>query len=338
YTLEEDDNATFSSPTTLYTGSDTEHAVSGQTTGRWYYRVRATNTIGDGPWSSTQDVGVCPAAPTLYAISNPECDGDYTVDWSSVAGATSYTLEEDDNAAFTSPTVAYSGSDTEHAVSGQTTGRWYYRVRASNAGGDSAWSGTQDVGVCPAAPVLNAVSNPECDGDYTVDWGAVTGAISYTLEEDDNAAFTSPSVVYAGSDTDYAFSGQTTGRWYYRVKATNAIGDSAWSGTQDVGVCPAALTLYAVSNPECDGDYTVDWSTVTGATSYTLEEDDNAAFSSPTTVYSGSDTDHAVSGQSAGVWYYRVRASNAGGSSEWSTPQSVQVCYRVYLPLVARQY
>ena len=57
---------------------------------------------------------------------------EYLVDWSDVTGAASYWVEEDDNAAFSSPTVRYSGVDSQFQVSAQGTGLWYYRVRAIN--------------------------------------------------------------------------------------------------------------------------------------------------------------------------------------------------------------
>jgi hypothetical protein len=108
--------------------------VSGQATGRWYYRARASNAGGDGPWSNTESVGVVPDAPALEPISNPEGDGEYTVQWNAVTGATGYELQEAEDADFSSYTVPYSGSGTQYQATGQPSGRWYYRVRASNAG------------------------------------------------------------------------------------------------------------------------------------------------------------------------------------------------------------
>ncbi|NIV29225.1 MAG: hypothetical protein GWN58_06860, partial [Anaerolineae bacterium] len=98
-------------------------------------------------------------APTLAHIDNADRDGDYLVEWGDVAGATSYELQEDDNADFTSPTVRYSGPDNQYYVSGQTTNIWYYRVRASNTGGNSLWSDAESVTVIPTAPVLYTISN-----------------------------------------------------------------------------------------------------------------------------------------------------------------------------------
>jgi len=58
YELQEDDNASFSSPTRRYAGPNTSYAVSGQAAGTWYYRVRGCHTGGCGSWSNTQSVNV----------------------------------------------------------------------------------------------------------------------------------------------------------------------------------------------------------------------------------------------------------------------------------------
>ncbi len=83
-------------------------------------------------------------------------------------------------------------------------------------------------------------------------------------------------------------------------------------------IIPNPPVLNPISNTDGDGNYTVSWSSSEGATTYTLEEDDNVGFSSPTTVYSGSSTSKNISGRDVGTYYYRVRASNAYASSDWS--------------------
>ncbi len=97
---------------------------------------------------------------------------------------------------------------------------------------------------------------------------------------------------------------------------------------------PRPPTLYPIDNPDGDGNYIVSWSTSPSATSYTLEEDDNASFSSPVTVYSGSGTSRSFSGKSTGTYYYRVNAVNQYGAGGWSITRSVTV----FPPLPDRLY
>jgi hypothetical protein len=73
------------------------------------------------------------------------------------------------------------------------------------------------------------------------------------------------------------------------------------------------------------GSYTVSWSSVPKATTYVLEEDNDPAFPSPVVVYDEEATSTSVDGQAEGTYYYRVRAVNSFGSSEWSATKSVTV-------------
>jgi hypothetical protein len=90
----------------------------------------------------------------------------------------------------------------------------------------------------PGVPTLNAISNADGDGNYTVSWTAATGATSYNLQEDDHNGFTSPTVVYTGGATSWPASGKPIGTYFYRVQGVNAWGSGGWSNTQLVVVQP----------------------------------------------------------------------------------------------------
>ncbi len=92
----------------------------------------------------------------------------------------------------------------------------------------------------PNAPVLVAINNPGNSNTYSVVWNTSVGASTYTLQEDDNAGFSSPTAVYSGPDTSQAFNSKPAGTYYYRVKATNSYGDSPWSTTQSTTVAGAS--------------------------------------------------------------------------------------------------
>jgi C1A family cysteine protease len=88
----------------------------------------------------------------------------------------------------------------------------------------------------PDTPALNAIGNSDGDGNYTVSWSAASLADTYTLWEDDNAAFSSPETRYTGSGTSWSASGKSTGTYYYQVRANNSWGSSGWSNVQSVTV------------------------------------------------------------------------------------------------------
>jgi hypothetical protein len=112
------------------------------------------------------------------------------------------------------------------------------------------------------------------------------------------------------------------------VPTTRELGDSMVYlplVVKNFPLIPDAPVLDAISNDDGDGNFTVSWSSSEGADTYTLQEDDNAAFSTSTTVYSGPNTSTAISGRDVGTYYYRVWASNAYASSGWSNVRMVEV-------------
>jgi hypothetical protein len=90
----------------------------------------------------------------------------------------------------------------------------------------------------PVVPVLDAIANADGDGNYTVSWNASARAASYLLQEDDNAAFSSPDTRYSGAGTSWNAAGKAVGTYYYRVQASNTWGPSGWSNTRSVVVQP----------------------------------------------------------------------------------------------------
>ncbi len=91
-----------------------------------------------------------------------------------------------------------------------------------------------------AAPVLSAISNGDGDGNYNVTWSAVSGAMSYLLQEDDNSGFSSPATAYNGANTSWMANGKPNGIYFYRVQALGGAGNSGWSNTQSATVNIAA--------------------------------------------------------------------------------------------------
>jgi hypothetical protein len=88
-----------------------------------------------------------PDAPTLHVIDNEDGDGNYAVSWSSVAYAQDYVLEESTDGAFSSVKATYNPGTDYYEITEHVAGRFYYRVKARNAWGDSGWSAVEQVDV-----------------------------------------------------------------------------------------------------------------------------------------------------------------------------------------------
>jgi hypothetical protein len=148
--------------------------------------LQLTNMVTVGSQSSNPWIGefeaygtAALAAPASISVPASSNTGNYTVSWSAVSAATSYDLQEDTNGSFTAPTTVYSGANTSFNVSGKGNGSYYYRVRAVNASGSSAW--TVGANPCvvllpPAAPASITVPATSLSGNYTVSWSAGTAA------------------------------------------------------------------------------------------------------------------------------------------------------------------
>ncbi|HHE70988.1 MAG TPA: hypothetical protein ENL34_01720, partial [Chloroflexi bacterium] len=73
--------------------------------------------------------------------------------------------------------------------------------------------------------------------------------------------------------------------------------------------------------------YTIRWSPSDLAMSYVLQEAKHSDFGDGGDIYTGPSTSYDVSGRGAARYYYRVKARNGGGDSDWSNAQSVDVLW-----------
>lgn len=143
------------------TNSSFSKNVTAQTT--YYFRVRARNNDGSGPWSNVVDMIVLPI-PVLPAPTTPPVlstsaatllsDQTYTISWTAPQNATWYFLVESPDPSFSPSAPGSSGVNTgatshsfHHEVN-QTT-IYYYRIRASNQSGETGWSNTVQVTINP---------------------------------------------------------------------------------------------------------------------------------------------------------------------------------------------
>jgi hypothetical protein len=143
------------------------------------------------------------------------------------------------------------------------------------------------------------------------------------------AASPTGNLLVEGGTTVAAFTHSRTGltantAYTYRGYATNSVG-TGYSADGTFTTLPLAPTV-GTGNSITSSEFTANWSHPTmGAASYTytVEVDDNSDFSSITTSVSSissSNTSQAITGLAASTTYYfRVKAVNSQGSSDWST-------------------
>ena len=324
----------------------TSHTVSGLSNGTTYhFVVTASNAGGESAASSAGSA--TPQVPAPSAPSAPSLtpgNEQVAVSWATVSGADRYTLYYSQSSitdvTASEVTAVPNLTATSHTVRALTNGTTYYfAVRARNAGGDSAVS--SEASATPQVPtpgVPSGLSLTAGDAQVDASWTAVSGASRYTLYYS-LSSFTSltaseVTAVPNLTGTSHTVSGLTNGRrYYFRVTATNAGGESAASGEVSAmpqvpapGI-PSGLRLEAG-----DTQVAATWSSVSGATGYTLYYSSTETLAgnltrSDVTSVPVTGTSHTVSGLTNGtIYYFVLAATNAGGESAVSrevsaTPQ-----------------
>jgi len=217
-------------------------------------------------------------------------------------------------------------NDTTYTDNGlQPNTTYTYKVMArdkSSNQNETDWSVSKSATTLgpPSVPASISYPSSSSTGQYTISWSSSNGATSYQLERSDNGG-ASWLPIYSDPETSYP-ENIGNGSYRYRVKATNSYGSSDWqTSTWDCVVnIPPPLPPVSISYPSNSdtGQYTVSWSSSSGAAFYQLEKSIDGVILIWLQVYDGPNTFYNES-IGNGTYRYRVKASNSQGSSEWLT-------------------
>lgn len=213
---------------------------------------------------------------------------------------------------------------------------YYWRVSAKNAGGVSAWSSTRSfttVVIIPVAPTLITPLDNDVNASVspTLNWNAVSGATSYRLQVSTASDFAATVFDQSGlTSTSRTVTALASGtKYFWRVSASNAAGTGPYSATRSFTTFVSAPAAPVLSSPGSGSSnqpttVTLAWNASAGATKYRLQVSQSAAFAS--TIFDDStliSTSRQIGSLSFGTTYYwRVSASNTGGSSSYSPTAS----------------
>jgi titin len=301
------------------------------------FNASGASSASNTDWTVTAGASGVPAAPGALAATAVSNTG-INLTWTNNSATATAVLVENstNNAAFTQ-VASLAGSATSYSGTGLTAGTlYYYRVRAQNAAGTSAYSNTASAtttgGSVPAAPgalAATAVSNTGINLTWTNNSATATAVL--VENSTNNTTFTQVASL-AGSATSYSSTGLTAGTlYYYRVRAQNAAGTSAYSNTASAsttgGSLPAAPSAVAVgqSSAAPTSQLNVYWKdNSNNETGFQIFRSlDNVTFTQIATV-----GPNVVEYDNTGLaintsYYYYVRAYNAAGASaasntDWS--------------------
>lgn len=190
----------------------------------------------------SQNAPPLPNTPSLTAPNNGASDlmTSQLFTWNSTAITSTYRLQLALDASFAnivvdSDNLSAPNLNLSDLINGTT---YYWRVLSNNASGASAWSETwsfSTIVAAPAAPSLSLPLNTALNVPLatTFDWESVSGAENYQLQIAANIDFmtiVSEEMSLVNPTFDYTFSNFET-TYYWRVKANNVGGASAWSET-----------------------------------------------------------------------------------------------------------
>lgn len=257
--------------------------------------------------------------------------------WNDVAGANSYQVQISRNFTHTNRIFDETITGTSVTVSNQLNNStlYFWRVRAMGPDGTSNWSSTFRFTTQLGLPDQVALASPQ-DGSINIRpgfefrWQDVPGADQYDLQVALSTDFSNP--VINESLTGNSFSGtqqldfSTT--YYWRVRASNVTGTTDWSDVWSFTTIiekPEPVTVNILpGESQSQVSLLTDflWEPSARASDYTIQISRNENFS--TLPISGSVTSPQFSNniplEPAQVYYWRVRASNIGGLSDWSEP------------------
>ena len=250
---------------------------------------------------------------------DPDLDGNFTVSWNPVAGATNYQLQEANSENFTEANSYYPSGTSQAITKNPDTqkGTWYYRVRTNLSGNYGSYSAPLTVrigvGVPPNVPALTDPGDIDRNGCYELTWSdeSASGAMWYQVREDDDPDLSDAITFYWRGVGQFAPDDLGTSQWiggqdpasrkqdgtyYYQVRAwtdtpENGGLPSDWSNIVDMQVIldtsPAASTLNDPGNVSPNGQYQVTWSdeSASGAAWYELWEDTDPDLDDATTFF-----------------------------------------------------
>lgn len=211
----------------------------------YFWRVRASNLNGTGPWSQVWNFATAQGPHPPVLISPPNGSQNIpliaTLIWNTSAGASNYRYRISDNPAFSTITDSGTTSSTQTTISGKLSSGilYYWQVRAYNSSGQSGgWCPTWKFRTIspPSAPVLISPPNGIIGVTYTptLVWSKPVNAVNYKVQISTVWNFSIITDSATTSDTLYTvpfgkLSNYIT--YFWRVNAFNQMGSSPWSST-----------------------------------------------------------------------------------------------------------
>ena len=312
----------------------------------YYWRVSAGNGGGEGAFSGFfhfTTTLVAPNPPVLTTPVNNAIDVSLTptLGWNPSAGASSYRVQIATDVNFNTvimdvPGLVNPGYVVPTGVLANLS-TYYWRVNATNAGGSSNWATPFSFTTVPALPVAPTLSSPansstNVSTTVTLKWRKLPPTIlNYHVLVSANSNFTQIVVNENVNDTLFAIPGGTLSgstQYWWKVSATNSAGEGDFSNPWNftTGIAPPAAPIL-LTPPDGSTGIAVtgvifDWNNSAGATSYRIQISTSSNFGTTfvnqVTGATSQYTHNTPAFSYNTTYYWRVNATNSGGTGNWS--------------------
>lgn len=334
------DGVTFTQVTSVAVGIVAYTDSSLSPSKKYWYRVCAYNAGGNSTYTAaasatTQALPTPPTAPstlTVTVVSNSSLKLGWKDNSTNETGFKIERSTDGTNFTLVTNTLASVITFTDSGLASAT--KYYYRVRAYNDGGLSAYTTvvsatTSAPPTPPIAPTTLAVSVVSSSSLKLTWLDKSTNETGFMIERSpDGTSFTQITTAGAGvlNFTDTGLTAST--KYYYRVRAYNSGGNSAYTSvasatTSAPPAAPAAPTSLSLT-VKSSSQINLSWSDKsTNETGFKIERStDGVTFSQITTVGASIKTYSNTGLTSKKKYYYRVRAYNTGGDSAYTSVAS----------------
>lgn len=308
---------------------------------KYYFRIRARNEYGYSNYSNETSVTTpsetaTPDAPTGLTATATSCNS-VTLTWTDNAiNETNFVverkLEGESYTVIEGTTPANTNSYADNTV--EEGKKYYYKVKASNANGDSGYSNevsltTPPCGFPPNAPsnlTATTLSETEIQLNFTDNSDNENG---FKLERKEPGGTYELIAVLPSNTTSHKDTGLTPNTtYYYRVCAYNSYGASSYSNeanaiTKKELAIPAKPTnLFASASSSTE--IRLSWTDASdNEDGFKIERKTSGGSFTEIKILTADSTTYTDTGLTPDTtYYYRIRAYNAAGYSDYSNEAS----------------
>lgn len=260
---------------------------------------------------------------------------DPTMMWQAVAGAAEYRIQVATDFNFEDVIIDQVVTGTSYDIQQnlEYSTLYFWRVQAMSAGGNSKFSSKYRFTTTNSPPDAIALTQPDDNAEnmrpgFSFVWQASSRADEYQIQVADNPDFSSPEIDATVSVPRYLNTSvlDFSTMYYWRVRGLNSAGPGDWSEVRSFSTIiekPDPVTLISPSENEnqVSVSATLNWSKSSRASEYNIQVSQNESFSSDAVIQlTSSEPMVTLSNplEFATIYYWRVKATNIGGESDWS--------------------